>query len=201
MAIRTNRGTPVNGTSEVQTLTFGGTPTGGTFKLRFRGRVTSSITWNSTNNTLRDDVDAALEALSTIGAGNVTTAVGTMTLGIGTLTVTFAADLAKLAVPLIQVSVNAMTGSAPTLVVSETTPGVSATKRDAADADTLLDTQNGVWYVNTGTAPVAQWTQVPIAQGTHIADPAGGATTDAEARTSIGLILNALEAAGIVAAS
>lgn len=38
-------------------------------------------------------------------------------------------------------------------------------------------------------------------QAAHIADPTGGATTDAEARAAIVSILNALEGAGIVAAS
>jgi len=36
---------------------------------------------------------------------------------------------------------------------------------------------------------------------THIDDPTGGATTDAEARAAIVLILNALESAKIVAAA
>lgn len=202
MALRTYHGTPVNGTSEIQTITFGGTPDGGTFKLKFRGRTTATISWSATNNTLRDNVDTALEALSTVGTGNVATAIGTMTGGIGTLTVTFGGDLAKSAVPLIQVAANALTGTTPTIEVEETTPGISATRRDAGDDDTLLDTLHGVWYTNTGAEPVAQWTQVPIAQGAHIADPAGAATDqDDEARAAIADILDALEAAGILAAS
>lgn len=39
------------------------------------------------------------------------------------------------------------------------------------------------------------------AQAAHIADPAGGATQDAEARTAINAILAALENAGITASS
>ncbi|NOY81943.1 MAG: DUF2190 family protein [Kiritimatiellaeota bacterium] len=39
------------------------------------------------------------------------------------------------------------------------------------------------------------------AEQTHIADPSGGATVDAEARTAINSILDALEANGILAAS
>ena len=89
-----NAGVPSAGTSEVQTLTIGGTPTGGTFTLTYDGQTTAAISWSATNNTLRDNVDTALEALTNIGTGGVTTAVGTMTSGVGTLTITFAGDLA-----------------------------------------------------------------------------------------------------------
>lgn len=92
--------TPVNGTNEVQTVTFGGTPTGGTFTITFSGRTTGAITWSSTNATLVANIDAALELLPNIGTGGVTTAVGTMTAGIGTITLTFTGNLAKLAVAL-----------------------------------------------------------------------------------------------------
>ena len=84
----------VVGTNEVQTLTFGGTPTGGTFTLTFDGYTTAPISWSSTNATLVANIDAALEALPNIGAGGVTVAVGTMTNGIGTITVTFGGILA-----------------------------------------------------------------------------------------------------------
>lgn len=157
---RTNAGAPSAGTDEVQTITFGGTPTGGTFKLAYKSKTTAAISWSATNNTLRDNVDAALEALSTIGTGNVTTAVGTMTAGIGTLTVTFAGTLAKKAVPLITVADNSMTGTAPTVAVTETTPGVSATHRGAPKGAQLIDTTNGIAYVNTGTATSPTWTKV-----------------------------------------
>lgn len=121
-----NAGAPSAGTSEVQTLTFGGSPTGGPFKLAFDGYTTAPISWSATNNTLRDNVDAALEALSNIGAGGVTVAVGTMTSGIGTLTVTFAGNLAKMVVPLITVVSNSMVDATPpTIAVVETTPGAA----------------------------------------------------------------------------
>jgi len=40
-----------------------------------------------------------------------------------------------------------------------------------------------------------------MTQAAHIADPTGGATTDSQARTAIAAILDALETAGILAAS
>lgn len=157
---RSVAGAPVAGTDEVQTITFGGTPTGGTFRLGYKGQTTDPISWSATNATLIANIDAALEALSTIGTGNVTTAVGTMTAGIGTATVTFAGTLAKKAVPLITVVDNSLTGTAPTVAVTETTPGVSATHRGAPVGARLIDTTNGKEYINTGTSSVPTWTVV-----------------------------------------
>jgi hypothetical protein len=153
-----NAGAPAAGTDEVQTLTIGGTPTGGTFKLAFAGFETEPIAWNATNNTLRDNVDAALEALPNIGSGGVTVAVGTMTAGIGTLTITFIAANGKKAQPTITVANNALEGTAPTLAVEETTPGVDATFRGAGKGALLIDTTNGTLYQNTGTAAAPTWT-------------------------------------------
>ncbi len=42
-----NAGAPSAGTSEVQTLTIGGTPTGGTFTIHFEGFTSSAITWST----------------------------------------------------------------------------------------------------------------------------------------------------------
>jgi hypothetical protein len=153
-------GAPSNGTSEVQTLTLGGTPTGGTFRLKFDGFVTDNITWSATNNTLRDNVDAALEALPNIGTGGVTTAVGTMTAGIGTLTITFAGNLAARAVNTITVDNNSLTGTSPTVAVTETTPGVDPSGFGAAKGAALVDTTNGIAYINTGTGLAPTWTKV-----------------------------------------
>lgn len=152
-----NAGAPTAGTSEVQTLTIDAT--GGTFKLAFDGFTTAAISWSATNNTLRDNVDAALEALPNIGTGGVTTAVGTMTAGVGTLTITFAGNLALRAVPTITVADNSLTGTA-TLSVAETTPGVNATGLGAAKGSLLTDTTNGILYINTGTALSPTWTKV-----------------------------------------
>lgn len=158
----TNAGAPANGTDEVQTLTIGGTPSGGTFRLRFEGFTTAPITWSATNAALVTNVDAALEALPTIGTGGVTTAVDTMTAGIGTLTLTFAGNLGKRAVGTISVAENALTGTSPTVAVVETTPGVDATGRGAGKGTLLTDTDNGLLYINTGTALAPTWTKVGV---------------------------------------
>lgn len=158
--VRSTAGAPVAGTTEVQTLTIGGTPTGGTFRLAYKGEPTAPIAWSATNATLIANIDAALEALTRIGTGNVTVAVGTMTAGIGTATITFAGTLVKKAVPTIAVWSNDLTGTAPTLGVTETTPGVNASHRGAPTGAQLLDTTNGKAYINTGTATDPTWTVV-----------------------------------------
>jgi len=152
-------GVPGAGTDEVQTLTIGGSPTTGTFKLAFDGQTTAAITWSATNNTLRDNVDAALEALTNIGTGGVTVAVGTMTAGVGTLTLTFAGNQAKKAVSLVTVANNSLDGSG-TVEVAETTPGVDAAFRGARKGALVIDTTNGKLYINTGTALAPTWTVV-----------------------------------------
>jgi hypothetical protein len=60
-------GAPVQGTNEVQTLTIGGTPTGGTFKLAFDGHTSGPITWTDVDATLLANIQAALDAMSNVG--------------------------------------------------------------------------------------------------------------------------------------
>jgi hypothetical protein len=155
-----NAGVPGAGTSEIQTLEFGGTPDGGTFKLAFDGYATTAITWTAVDNTLIAAIDAALEALPNIGTSGVTVADGTLTSGIGTVTITFGGNLAKLAVNLITVADNSLTGTDPTIVITETTPGVTADFRGCAKGATVQDTTNGKVYINTGTSLVPVWTVV-----------------------------------------
>lgn len=153
-------GAPSAGTSEVQTLEFGGTPTGGTFTLTFDGHTTAAITWVGNDDAgLIAAIDAALEALANIGTGGVTVADGTLTDGIGTVTITFGGNLAKKVVPLISAS-SSLTGTAPTIEITETTPGVDADFRGAAKGALVADTTNGVLYINTGTALAPTWTKV-----------------------------------------
>jgi hypothetical protein len=151
---------PVAGTNEVQTLTIGGTPTGGTFRLSFEGRRTGAITWSATNATLLANMNAAMDAAW--GAGAVVAAAGTLTAGIGTVTLTFGANYAKRAVGMISVFSNALTGTAPTLAIAETTPGVDATARGAAPGALLIRDDAGQVrvYINTGTALEPTWTVV-----------------------------------------
>jgi hypothetical protein len=105
-------------TNEVQTLTITGTPTGGTFRLAFRGVATANIAYNATAAA----VQAALELLSTVGSGNVVATGGP--LPATAVVLTFQGQLAGQNVPLISVAAQAFTaGTTPTATVVETTPG------------------------------------------------------------------------------
>ncbi|WP_432488480.1 cell wall-binding repeat-containing protein [Kineococcus sp. SYSU DK018] len=77
---------PGAGTNEVQTVTTG-SATSGTINLTFAGQTASGIAYNADAAT----VDAALEGLSNIGAGDVTVTGTDLTTG---LTVTFTGALA-----------------------------------------------------------------------------------------------------------
>jgi hypothetical protein len=105
-------------TNEVQTLTITGTPVGGTFRLSFKGVTTAAIASTAT----AANVQAALEALSTIGTGNVVATGGPLP---GTAVVlTFQGQLAGSNLPLTTVNTPAFTGgTTPTATVTETTPG------------------------------------------------------------------------------
>lgn len=154
-------GAPSAGTTEVQTLTIGGTPDGGTFKITHEGFTTAAIAWSATNATLVANIDAALEALPSIGTGGVTTAVGTMTAGIGTITLTAAGAHVKRALSAaMAIADNSLTGTAPTLAIAVTTPGVNATARGKGPGHLVVDYTNGKLYINTGTAAAPTWTVV-----------------------------------------
>lgn len=107
-----------SGSADVQTLTITGTPTGGTFVLGFKGAITSPVAYNASSAT----VQSALQALSTIGSGNVTCSGGSLP---GTPVVcTFAGALATGLQPLIVAGEGGFTGgSSPTATVTHTTPG------------------------------------------------------------------------------
>ena len=57
------------------TLTFTGPPTGGNFTLTYGGATTGAITYSTTAETTRANIQAALVALTPIGAGNATVTV------------------------------------------------------------------------------------------------------------------------------
>lgn len=152
---------PANGTNCIQTLTFGATITGGTFKLTFDGKTTAAITWSSTNATLVGNIDTALEALATVGTGGTTVAAGTIVNGAGgTVTVTHTGNRAKQVVPVITVADNSMTGAAHTLTAAITTPGVVADGRITPKGTLCIAADTGISYQNTGSPPNPTWVKV-----------------------------------------
>lgn len=150
-------GAPGAGTNEVQTLTVTGTPTGGDFKLRFRYDTTAAIPFNAAAAA----VQTVLEALPSIGAGNVACAGGP--LPGAAVTITFQGALGRLAVETIEVVQQAFTGGVtPAAAVAETTPGVNATHRGARPGTLLVRTDAGQvrLYQNTGTVDAPTWQPV-----------------------------------------
>lgn len=153
-------GTVGAGTDEVQRLTIGGTPTGGTFILRFEGNNIGPITWSATNNTLLANMNTAFDAHPSLGTGGCVASAASLVAGIGTVNLTFGAARAKENVEAMTVFKNSLTGSSPTLAISTPTPGVNATGRYAALGDMGVD-DAGTVYVNTATSgPTATWTVV-----------------------------------------
>lgn len=107
----------------LHTISTTGTVTGGTFNLQFKEKITTPIAYNATAATIQ----TALEALSTIGVGNVTCSGGP--LPSTPVSVTFTGTLASnQEEPLIGVS--RLTGSSPSLWVVgnwTTTPNNTST--------------------------------------------------------------------------
>lgn len=160
-------GVPSNGTSEIDTLTIQAATAGGTFTITIaNGRTSAPISWSATNATLVANVDAALEAMTQIGTGGVTTAVGTMTAGIGTITITMAGKNARMDFPLLSIGTNSLVASTPTPdpsapTLTTTTPGVEATYRSAKTGQLLVDTVTPDLYINDSvTAGSPTWTKV-----------------------------------------
>jgi hypothetical protein len=104
-------------TNEVQTVTITGSPTGGTFTLTFGGQTTGAIAYNAAASA----VQTALEALSTIGVGNV---VVSGSAG-GPYTVNFVNDLGNTNVAAMTASGASLTGgTSPGVTIATATAGV-----------------------------------------------------------------------------
>lgn len=116
------------GTSEVQTITITGAPTGGTFSLTYDGQTTAALAYNATTAA----VQTALQGLSSIGSGNATV---TGTAG-SSYVVTFTGTLANQNVPTI-VAVGTFTGgTSPAISVATTTGGAAGSLLSITDDTT-----------------------------------------------------------------
>lgn len=107
------------GVNEVQRATITGTPTGGTFTLTYNGQTTAAIAYNATFGA----VQTALEALSNVGAGDITVSGGP---GPGTpYTFTFTGALAAQPITAMTATGSFTGGTTPAIAVTEITPGVA----------------------------------------------------------------------------
>jgi hypothetical protein len=105
-------GTP---TSEVQTATITGSPTGGDFVLVYNDHATTDIAYNATAATVR----SALEALPGIGSGNVAVSGSAG----GPYTITFQGTLANTNVTQITATGNFTGGTSPAITTGTSTSG------------------------------------------------------------------------------
>lgn len=151
---------PVNGTNAVQTITIGGTPTGGTFTLTFAGKTTAAISWTSTDATLASNIQTALNALNNIGASGVVGSVGTGSSGIGTYLVTFSGTNTARKPQATMTVTSSLTGTSPTITVSTTTPGVTADGRILPKGTICIAADTGISWQNTGSPPNPTWVKV-----------------------------------------
>ena len=140
-------------TNEVQTATISGTPTGGTFKLSFRGAESAAIAYNAAAAT----VQTALQALRSIGSGNVTVSGSAG----GPYTITFVGALAGQNVPLLVLSDNSLTGgTSPTVGIVQTTAGVGYATGAIFNREALaLDLRRGM-RIEPDRDPSRRWTEL-----------------------------------------
>lgn len=112
------RVTPAN---EVQTITITGSPTGGTFKLRYEGQITNTIAHNANSAT----VTTELAALSNIGSGNIVVT-GTNP----NFSAMFTVALSDTPLALIELDTNSLTGgTTPSVAIARTQAGAGATRQ------------------------------------------------------------------------
>jgi hypothetical protein len=106
------------GVNEEQTLTLTGVPDGGSFTITFGGQTTAAIAFDAT----AAEVEAALELLSSIGAGNVSCSGGPLP---GTaVVIEFIGDLAQQSLALATADGGNLTGgTTPDAAIAETTDG------------------------------------------------------------------------------
>ncbi len=103
------------GTSEVQTVTVTGAPTGGTFTLTYSGATTAAIAYNAAATA----VQTALEALSNLVPGDVTCGGGPLPATPVTVTFNGLGNVAQMT------ATGAFTGgTTPAVAVTTTTPGI-----------------------------------------------------------------------------
>ena len=130
--------------NEIQTLDLYGTPTGGTCDIIFDGESASGIAYNASAAT----VESALEALSNIGAGNVSCSGGPWPGS--TITCEFVSSLAETALPEMTIDPSSLTGGSISASISETTQG----------GDDLGTSLNAYWQFDesSGNSFISDWT-------------------------------------------
>lgn len=145
--------------NELQTVTVTGAPTGGSFTVSFGGQTTAPIAWNANAAA----VLTALQALNTIGVGNIATGGGALP---GTpVTVTFQNQLANNDQPLMTALGSFTGGTAPAVAVTETTKGVNGVQSiDLTGTPVTLDNlHDAIGMAMAGFSDPNRWFMTPRA--------------------------------------
>ncbi len=155
------------GTYEVQTVTLGGSPTGGTFTLSFGGNTTAALGHTSSAAT----VQAALAALASIGPGNVLVTGGPQ---FGSpYRVQFVGSMAFTDVAQMTATNNLTAGQATSVTVATETVGIPA-QTPTTVTQTMRPTL--AWSYNDQANEQAEWQLLVYPQsfvaGHNMADPA-----------------------------
>ena len=122
--------------SEVQTMDRSPSPNSGTYTLTYEGQTTAAIAYDASPS----EIQAALEALSTVNADSITVEGGADGLGDGAVTFTFSTTLGDVSMISVDGS-DLLPGSSP-VTVEETTKGVPAYIRRSSN--TVDDVIHGV---------------------------------------------------------
>lgn len=150
--------------SEVQTITPGGTISGGTYRIQIGLATTDPIAYNANAAAIKAAVDAAILNTYGLPAGQITVTGGPLSSGVVTLT--WANQSANQPQTLIVVYPS-LTGSSPTATVARTTPGVPNGKFAAYD-DTLsngLQVAKGILVHDISTDMAGVLTNGPTPTG------------------------------------
>jgi hypothetical protein len=124
----------------IENITFGGTITGGSFTLSFKGATTGPIVYSSNASSLIASIQSALDSLSTVGSGN-TLLGGNAT----SVSVTFQNALGLAFQPLLAAT-SSLTGASPAVSTA------SVTQATLIRGTLLIDSTNtSVTFVKTGT--------------------------------------------------
>jgi hypothetical protein len=110
------------GTNALQKLVISGVPTGGTFTLTFGAQTTAGIAFGASNEVIR----AAIEALSSVGAGNVKVTGGWNDTG-GIWNIEWRGALGQAAQSTLTCAVTSLTGGSAAQATSSVTAGAAGT--------------------------------------------------------------------------
>jgi flagellar hook-associated protein 2 len=122
--------------AEIQTMDRSPSPNNGTYTLTYKGQTTAAINYNATPA----EIQAALEALTTVNAGDVTVDGGAAGLDDGAVTFTFSTNLGD--VSMISVDGSGLGPGSEPVTVEETTKGVPA--YISRSSNTIDDVISGV---------------------------------------------------------